>query len=227
MKGSIERAYKQKCFQGRGMAARWLDRVFFSALGAISLLICTGKLFLSTLLFAAAMGMLTLWDLRRWRTYRLQVWRNAADELRRESWLKQEAMTIGQTGGTILYPTPDADTLIGHCLRQGQGASFHCFGEPQNDLIAAAAAWGCVLSFHPWGRGEEPNRNEVNERIIRDAPKGRPKLWRRLLQLSGNRYILAGCLLLLLSMGLGKALYWRLLGSLCLMIGALRRAFRQ
>ena len=84
------------------MAARWLDRVFFSALGAISLLICTGKLFLSILLFAAAMGMLTLWDLRRWRTYRQQVWRNAADELRRESWLKQEAMTIGQTGGTIL-----------------------------------------------------------------------------------------------------------------------------
>ena len=227
MKGSIERAYKQKCFRGRGMAARWLDRVFFSALGAISLLICTGKLFLSTLLFAAALAMLTLWDLRRWRTFRQQVWRNTADELRRESWLKQEAMTIGQTGGTILYPTPDADTLIGHCLQQGRGSSFHCFGAPQNDLIAAAAAWGCVLSFHPWGRGEEPNRDEVNERIIRDAPKGRPKLWQRLLELSGNRYILAGCLLLLLSMGLRKALYWRLLGSLCLMIGALRQAFRQ
>ena len=83
------------------------------------------------------------------------------------------------------------------------------------------------MSFHPWGRGEEPNRDEVNERIIRDAPKGRLKLWQRLLELSGNRYILAGCLLLLLSMGLRKALYWRLLGSLCLMIGALRRAFRQ
>ena len=67
-------------------------------------------------------------------------------------------------------------------------------------------------------------REQMIERLKRDAPKRDRKLWHTLLHLPGNRYLLTGCALLLLSMVLRRALYWRLLGSLCLFIGAVRRA---
>ena len=62
-----------------------------------------------------------------------------------------------------------------------------------------------------------PTRTQVEERLRQKAPKRTPRLWGRLLRLPGNRYLMTGGLLLFLSMVLRKALYWRLLGSVCLL----------
>ena len=75
-----------------------------------------------------------------------------------------------------------------------------------------------------WQEGPEPRRERVVERLRRNAPKRDGALWKRLLDLPGNRYLLTGVLLLLLSIILRRALYWRILGSLCLLIGAIRRS---
>ena len=63
------------------------------------------------------------------------------------------------------------------------------------------------------------------ERLVRDAPKRNMLPLKKLLHLPGNRYLLTGFMLLLLSMILRRALYWRLLGTLCLVIGTVRRSF--
>ena len=81
------------------------------------------------------------------------------------------------------------------------------------------------MAFHPWEQGAEPAPEQVRERLMRDAPKRTNILWRQLLTLPGSRYLLTGFMLLIMSMFLRKALYWRLMGSLCLLIGAVRRAF--
>ena len=116
--------------------------------------------------------------------------------------------------------------MTGLCLRQGEGTAFHTFGEVREELIVQAKTLGCTVSFHPWQEGSEPSQEQVLERLKRDAPKRTGNLWRTLLHLPGNRYLLAGCAVLLLSMVLRRALYWRLLGSLCLLLGALRRGMR-
>lgn len=222
----MERAYKRRCFQDRGALARWVDRAFFSALGGGCLYIACGSLCLSAILALGLLSLFVLWDGKRWRRCKTQLWQDAARQLRREAWLREEAARIRKTGGTILYPAPDRDGLIGCCLKEGPGAAFHCFGEAQEPLIIQAQALGCSLIFHPWGEGEEPTMMQVEERLRRDAPKRDARLWRQLLRLPGNRYLLAGTALLLLSLVLKRALYWRLLGSLCLLIGALRRSLR-
>lgn len=225
MDGSTVRAYKRKCYQGRGWIARWLDRVFFALLCGACMYIPVGRFFLSLLLAAAALLLLTFLDMRRWDKFRQKLWQDAADRLRRETWLRKEAERIRQAGEITLFPTPDREALLGLCLRSGPGTTFHGFGEGREDLIAEAAAYGCTLVFHPWGQGEAPSREQVIERLRQEAPKGGKRLWRMLLHLPGNRYLLAGGLLLLLSVFLRRALYWRLLGSLCLLIGAFRRSF--
>lgn len=222
----MERAYKRICFHGRGIVARWLDRGFFAAVCGVCLYILEGKAVLSLLLFGAAALLFLLWDMRRWDRFKRKLWRSASDQLRREAWLDQEAERIRRAGGVVVYPSPDADSFLGLCLRMGPGASFHCFGDPQEKLTEAASAVGCSISFHPWGAGEAPSRAQVEARLERDAPKKTGNVWRSLLALPANRYLLVGFLLLALSMLLRHALYWRLLGSLCLMIGAARRSFR-
>ena len=127
----------------------------------------------------------------------------------------------------MLYPTPDKDELTGLCLRMGTGTGFHCFGEPQPDLSSLCSSLGCRVSFHPWGEGEEPEQKQVIERLKNEAPKQDKGQWRDLLRLPGNRYLMTGCLLLLFSVWLRRALYWRLLGSLCLLIGGLRVSFHR
>ena len=226
MDRSMERAYKRKCFQGRGWLARWLDKVFFSALCGICLFILCGSRLLSLLLIAGVLLLLCLLDRKRWNRFRHKLWQDAAHRLKREDWIKQEAEDIRRSGGTILFPTPDRDTFMGACLRFGPGTAFHSFGEPVEELRTEAVAFGCAMSFHPWGEGGEPSRERILERLRQDAPLRDHRLWRKLLHLPGNRYLLTGCLLLLLSVFLRKALYWRLLGSLCLLIGTFRRTFR-
>ena len=218
-------AYKRKCFQGRGIVARWLDRVFFSALGGVCLHILLRCLILSLLMGGAILLLLLLWDRRQWARFRQRLWRRTADQLQREDWLRQEAERIRRSGGVLLYPAPDMDTLTGLCLRLGEGTAFHCIGDVKDSLMAAAQALGCSLTSHPWGQGEEPSREQVTERLVRDAPKRNALPWQKLLHLPGNRYLLTGFLLLLLSMILRRALYWRLLGTLCLVIGTVRRSF--
>lgn len=225
MNSSTVRAYKRKCFQGRGTAVRWMDRAFFSALIGVCLYVLRGGILVLLLLFAASMAMFTFLDVRRWDRFRQKLWQGAASQLRREDWLTHEAEHIRQEGGVILFPVPDKDSLTGLCLRWGRGTSFHCFGEVRKELAAGALAYGCSMTFHSWQEGAEPGREQVLQRLERDAPKRDTQLWRRLLQLPGNRYVLAGCLLLLMSILLRHALYWRLLGSLCLLIGAVRRSF--
>ena len=225
MDRSTERVYKRKCFQGRGWTARWLDRVFFALLCGVCLYISVGRFFLSLLLAAAVLLLLTFLDMRRWDKFRQKLWQDAADRLRRETWLRKEAERIRQAGGIVLFPTPDRDALLGFCFRYGLDTVFHGFGEGREDLITEAAAYGCTLVFHPWGKGEAPSREQVTERLRQEAPKGGKRLWRMLLNLPGNRYLLTGGLLLLLSVFFRRALYWRLLGSLCLLIGAFRRSF--
>ena len=222
----VERAYRKQCFQGRSPFARWLDRTFFSTLGGVCLYLLLGRLVPSLLLLLAILILLILYDVRKWSRYRQKLWRNAANDLRREGWLRQEAERIRKAGGVPLYPMPELDMLTGLCLRLGEGTAFHCFGTPAPELAAAAASMGCTLAFHPWGQGPDPSGAQVIQRLVRDAPKRNGLAWRQLLQLSDNRYLLTGCLLLLLSIFLRRALYWRLLGSLCLLIGAVRRSFR-
>ena len=221
----IEQAYKRNCFQGRGAVARWVDRGFFSALCGVGSYGLWGEKVTSLLLASASVLLFTLWDMLRWQKFRQKLWRREADQLKRESWLRQEAEAIRRQGGVILFPTPDRDTLQGLCLGRGQGASFHCFGAARDDLVAQAQALGCTVWFHPWGNGAEPSREQVQERLVRDAPKRKAKPWRHLLTLPGGRYYMAGLLLLILSVFLKRALYWRLMGSVCLLIGAFRRAF--
>lgn len=220
-----ERAYKRACFQGRGTVARWLDRAFFALLGGVCLYLTVRELLPSGLLSLALLAFFLLWDRRRWSRYRDRLWQDAIKALKREDWLRQAAEDIRQAGGTILYPTPDQDALTGYCLRLGAGAALHCFGEPDTALAAQAQGLDCTITFHPWGQGRSPHREQIEERLRRDAPKRERRLWRMLLHLPGNRYLVTGCVLLLLSILLRRALYWRLLGSLCLMIGAVRRTF--
>lgn len=224
MDRKTEQAYKRSCFQGRGMAARWLDRAFFALLGGVCLYLARWKLMPSVLLSLGLLGLFLLWDGRRWTKYQRDLWRTAKKALRREAWLREEAARIRQAGGTVLYPTPDGEGLTGHCLRLGEGAALHCFGAPGEELVKQAEVLGCTLVFHPWQEGSEPSREQVVERLRRDAPKRELRLWRGLPQLPGGRYLLVGCVLLVLSMVLRRALYWRLLGSLCLFLGAIRRA---
>ena len=221
-----ERAYKRTCFQGRGSVARWLDRAFFALLGGVCLYLLCPLLWLSCLLSLALLTFFLVWDRRRWARYRDRLWQDAVQALRREDWLRNRAEDIRQAGGIILYPTPDQDALTGFCLRLGAGAAFHCFGETDEALAAQAQALGGTIVFHPWGQGRLPSREEVEARLRRNAPMRERKLWQMLLHLSYDRYLLTGCVLLMLSILLRRALYWRLLGSLCLMIGAIRRAFR-
>ncbi len=219
----MERAYRRDCFRGRGTVARWLDRCFFSLLGGVCLYIPYRNLALSCLLILALLAVSLLWERRRWASFRRDLWQRTVKKLRQEAWLKKEAARIREEGGVILFPVPDADTVIGLCLRHGEGTSFHCFGEPKEDLIAETKVMRCTVTFHPWGEGEEPSREQVMERIRRNAPRREGKPWRMLLHLPGSRYLLTGCALLALSLFLRRALYWRFLGSLCLMIGALCR----
>ena len=207
------------------MVARWVDRAFFSLLGGTCLYLLGRNLWLSGLLCVGLLSLFTLWDRRRWMRFKDALWQKTARQLKRESWLQQKAERIRQTGGTILYPTPELEALTGHCLRLGKGTAFHCIGAPKENLIAEAQRMGCTLTFHPWGEGVDPSREQVMERLGRDAPKRDRTLWRKLLRLPGNRYLLTGAALLLLSMVLRRGLYWRLLGSLCLLIGAVRRSF--
>ena len=208
------------------MVARWLDRAFFALLGGGCLYLLSRYALLSCLLTMALLAVFLLWDRRRWCRYRDRLWRDAVQSLRREDWVRQAAERIRQGGGAIVYPMPDRDVLTGLCLRLGPGTVLHCFGEPIEDVREQAQALGCAAVFHPWGEGATPSREQVTERLRRDAPRRDNKLWRQLLHLPGNRYLLTGCGLLLLSMFLRRSLYWRLLGSLCLMIGAIRRALR-
>lgn len=207
------------------MAARWLDRVFFALLGGVCLHIACRNLILSCLLSAGLLAFSLLWEKKRWERFQNNLWQRTAQTLGREAWLKGEAARIREAGGVILYPVPDGETLIGLCLRYGEGTAFHCFGEGKGDgdLTDRAKAMGCTLSFHPWQEGPEPSREQMIERLRRDAPHRDHRLWRSLLHLPGNRYLLTGGVLLLLSVVLRRALYWRLLGSLCMMLGALRR----
>ena len=225
MDKKTELAYKRICFHGRGTVARWLDRAFFSSLGGVCLYVACRSRLLSVLLFIALSALLVLLHRKRWMKYRRKLWQAAADRLKREDWLRQEAERIRQAGGTILYPTPDGQALLGECLRIGKGAAFHCIGDVREDLIDQARSVGCTIEFHPWGEGTEPSFEQVLDRLRQDAPKTGAKLWPRLLRLPENRYLLTGSVLLLLSIFLKRAMYWRLLGSLCLMIGALRRSF--
>ena len=219
-----ERAYKRKCFQGRGMVARSLDMAFFSLLGGACLYVLIRNLVYSTLLSAGLLLFFILWDRRRWHRYRQCIWQEVARSLRREAWLQQEAERIRGEGGVIIYPTPDRERMIGLCLNLGKDTVFHSFGDTNNDLLAAAEAYGCSITFHSWQEGPEPSQEQVMERLRRNAPKRDGALWKRLLDLPGNRYLLTGALLLLLSIVLRRALYWRFLGSLCLLIGAIRRS---
>ena len=221
----MERAYKRKCFRGRGIVARWLDRVFFSALGGVCLYILRGGLVLSLLLFGAIVFLLVLWDMRRWSGFRQKLWQDTVTQLKREDWLIREAERIREAGGVILHPSPETERPMGQCLRLGRGTAFHCFGDVREELAATAEPFGCTVTFHPWGEGTEPSREQVLRRLERDMPRRKAKLWHRLVLLPGNRYLLAGGVLLLMSIFLRRALYWRLLGSLCLGIGALHRSF--
>lgn len=225
MNRRMERAYKRICFQGRGIVARWTDKVFFALLGGVCLYLLCRNVALSCVFIAALLGVFMLWESRRWTKYERDLWQKTVRTLRREDWLRQEGMRIRQTGGTILYPTPDAEALTGFCLRFGTGTAFHCFGDAKKELITQAKSMGCSVAFHRWQEGGAPSREQVLERLERNAPKAERRLWQSLLRLPGSRYLLTGCALLLLSMVLRRALYWRLLGSLCLMIGAVRRAF--
>ena len=208
------------------MAARWMDRIFFGILGGVSLYLLFLQLLLSVLLCIALWIAFCLLDHRRWMKYCHELWRKTATALKREDWLRREAQAIRQGGGIVLYPTPKADALTGFCLRYGQGTAFHCFGEPKGDLTTLVGTLGCTVSFHAWQEGTEPSREQVLERLRRDAPKGKGRLLPLLWHLPGNRYLLTGCVLLVLSLFLRRAFYWRLLGSFCLVIGAIRRAFR-
>ena len=165
MEGAIERAYKRKCFQGRGTAARLLDRAFFSALSGACLFIVLGRLLLSVLLSGAVFLLLSLLSRRRWDRFRRQLWNSVAMELKRENWLKQEAERIRRQGGVILFPLPKEEQFMGLCLRSGPGTAFHTFGEPDKEWMAQAAGLGCSMTFHPWGVGETPNREQIEDRI--------------------------------------------------------------
>ena len=200
-----------------------LDRAFFSALGAVCLFIVLRCFVLSVLLFAAVFLLLSLWNERQWSRYKQQLWNRTAVALKRESWLKQEAERLRKQGGVILFPLPERDEFIGLCLRMGPGTGFHAFGGPKEELAKAADEMGCIVTFHPWGEGEAPTRGQIEERLRQKVPLRKGRLWNKLLQLPDNRYILTGCVLLLLSIILKRALYWRLLASLCLLIGAFRR----
>ena len=116
--------------------------------------------------------------------------------------------------------------MIGHCLRMGQGISFHCIGDERKELILAVSKLGSVITFHPWEEGSDPDREQIVEKLKSNMPKRNDLLWKDLLQMSGNRYMLAGASLLIISMFLRHALYWRLLGSLCLLIGAIRHSIQ-
>lgn len=220
----MAQAYKRICFRGRGIVARWMDRAFFALLGGVCLYLLSRYLLLSWLLSLAMLTAFLLWENKRWTKYKRGLWQKTVQTLKREAWLRQEAERIQEASGTILYPTPKTEELTGFCLRYGIGTEFHCFGEAKRELVTLAERYGCTLTFHPWQEGTEPGREQVLERLRRDAPKREGRLLPMLLHLPGNRYLLTGCLLLLLSVFLRRALYWRLLGSLCLFVGAVSRA---
>ncbi len=203
-----------------------MDKVFFSGLCGVCLYVLSGQFFYFMLFAAAMLLLLTMIERQRWNRFRRRLRQDAQTQLKREDWLAKEAERIRKAGGEILFPTPDGDTFMGLCLRLGPGTTFHCFGEPKEDLNATALKTGCALKFHPWGQEGRPSQSQVDEKLRQDAPKSERRLWQILLHLPGNRYLATGFLLLALSIFLKKAIYWRLLGSLCLLIGAFRRSFR-
>ena len=219
------RVYKRICFQGRGTLARWLDRIFFSALAGICLLVLRGGIVPACTVFLATLALFVLWDRKRWNDYWRTTFKKAVRDLKREDWLRREAERIRGEGGTILYPEPSREELTGHCLRMGSGTTFHCFGEPQQELIDLASAFSCGISFHPWQEGTEPSREQVMDRLRCDAPKRKRRIWCALLELPGSRYLMAGSVLLIASIFLRRSIYWRCLGMVCLLIGAIKRAF--
>ena len=219
------RAYKRICFHGRGILARWLDRVFFSALAGTCLFILQGRFFPACTVFLTALTLFVIWDRKHWNDFWRETWQKAVRDLKREDWLRQEAKRIRECEGVILYPTPNREELTGYCLRTGKGTAFHCFGEPQQELIDLVSSLGCSIFFHPWQEGMEPSREKVMERLHRDAPQRKRRIWCALLQVSGSRYLLAGSLLLMASVFLRHAIYWRCMGTVCLMIGAVKRTF--
>lgn len=209
------------------MAARWLDIAFFSALGGMCLYIAGNSFTLAACLSLAMVLLQVLLDQKRWGKYQRQLWQKAKDRLKRENWLRREGEHLRNAGGIILYPTPDEDRLMGMCLRWGPGTKFHCFGEERKVLADLASSMGCTVTFHVWDHGGEPSPEQVAERIRLDAPIRRHQLMPRLRRLPFDRYLLTGSLLLILSIFLKRAFYWRLLGSMCLMIGAFRRSFQR
>ena len=219
-----EQAYKRRCFQGRGMAARLLDMAFFSLLGGACLYVLKRNLGFSIFLSGMLLLVFVLWERKRWNRYKQCILQEATKALRREAWLQQEGESIRGKGGVILYPTPDRKDMIGFCLRLGQGTAYHCFGDTNEELLAVAEAFGCSIAFHPWQEGPEPSRAQVIERLRRDAPKRNYVLLKKLIQLPGNQFLLTGASLLLISIFLRRALYWRVLGSICLLVGAFRRS---
>lgn len=223
MRKKIILAQKRICFQGRGTIARVLDRTFFAVLGGLCLYIGCGTWWLSALMSISIYLLLFALAKRRWDSYLKSLWNSMKTQLRQENWMEEEAARIRASGETILYPKPDAEKLTGYCLNAPKGTRFHCFEAESTTLAQIAENYGCVLLFHPRREGETPTDDQIESHIEAKTPTGRKHTIIRILSQTESRYYIAGVVLLGLSMVLRRAVYWRILASLCFFVGTIKR----
>ncbi len=225
MDKKIARAQKRKCFHGRGALARWTDRLFFAGLGGLCLYIVLKNWWLSITSAVCLLSIQMIWAKHRWESYQKDLRKKTSVALRKENWLKEEAVKIRSCGETILFPLPGKEQLSANCLNADKGTRFHCFGDEDKRLCEYAKSYGCILVFHPWGMGKVPTNEDIENRIA-EVSDGSKNALHRIISQTYNRYFLTGACLLLFSITLRHAVYWRLLASLCFIIGAVKRLVR-
>ena len=226
MKEKIILEQKKICFQGRGTVARALDRVFFAILSGLCLYIACGIWWLSALMSVSILLLQVALAKKRWTSYVRTMRKSTEKQLRQENWMIEEAAKIRAGGERILYPEPNGEELTGFCLNVSKGTRFHCFETENKALEQIAKDYGCVLVFHPKREGETPTDLQIENRIEMETPVRQKHTITRLLAQAESRYYTTGAVLLALSMVLRRAIYWRILASLCFGIGTIKRVIR-
>ncbi len=223
MERIIERAYKRDCFQGRGIVGRWTDWLFFSCLGGLLLFIAFRILWLSAVFTACLLLVQLAWASHRWTVYYQTLKNDICASLRRENWLTEEAARIRADSEVVLFPLPGRDRLIESCLNAPKGTRFHCFGTADASLCKVAEDYGCTLVFHPWGMGKKPTEEAVEKRIVDGSNVRKGGRIGKLFSQTDIRYFITGGALLLLSLFMNHAIYWRLTASVCFFFGTIKR----
>lgn len=226
MDANTKRYYQKQCFGGRSLFARTVDNVFLCCLIAGALFILGVKSPWPFLIGMVGFLIVAGIEKARWSWFEKRLFEKTAQTLQRESWMRQKAEELKQPNKYLAYPTPENEELIGLCLRLNQGVEIHSFGNEDKDKKNLANAWGHSMVFHAFMPEEKPSMEEIEKRIEKGVKKNRYSFRQVAKAIPINRFFVSGIVLLVLSIFLRRAMYWRLMGSLCLSIGVLRFSFQ-